>query len=77
MDPLGHDSRPDLIRLLVDDQLKYFVVRANPNVYTDTSYLAANSGQTFLSTHVFLETLLEEILRYIVVVPRTYLQEKK
>ncbi|OJJ57144.1 hypothetical protein ASPSYDRAFT_1181265 [Aspergillus sydowii CBS 593.65] len=59
-DPVGHYSRPDLLRLLVDDQPKSFVVRANPDGPTGTTYPAADSGRTLLSTHQSLDVLLAE-----------------
>ncbi|KAL4899071.1 hypothetical protein BDW74DRAFT_189544 [Aspergillus multicolor] len=57
-DPVGHYSRPDLLRLLVDDQPKHYVVRTNPDAPTGTTYHAPDSGKTLLSTHVPLEELL-------------------
>lgn len=59
-DPVGHYSRPDLLRLLVDDEPKHFVVRVNPDGPTGTSYPAADSGRTLLSTHQSLDVLLAE-----------------
>ncbi|KAL2832786.1 carbon-nitrogen hydrolase [Aspergillus pseudoustus] len=56
--PVGHYSRPDLLRLLVDDRPKHFVERANPAAPTGTSYPAPDSGRTLLETHVSLEVLL-------------------
>lgn len=54
-DPVGHYSRPDLLRLLVDDEPKNFVVK------TEDGNGLANGirGDTLLSSHMSLNDLVK------------------
>lgn len=54
-DPVGHYSRPDLMRLLIDDKPKHIVVTAGDGkqTYTDRG--------TLTSTHLPLEAALEVV----------------
>ncbi|KAF4987333.1 hypothetical protein FGRMN_10428 [Fusarium graminum] len=56
-DYVGHYSRLDLLRLVVDDQPKNYVVRASDGP-TNTPYHTETSGETLLSVHEKLDKLL-------------------
>lgn len=56
-DCVGHYSRPDLLRLVVDDQPKNYVVRVSDGP-TNTPYHTGTSGETLLSAHEKLDELL-------------------
>ena len=58
-DCVGHYSRPDLLRLVVDDQPKNYVVRVSDGP-TNTPYHTGTSGETLLSAHRTLDILLAE-----------------
>ncbi|KNA98179.1 hypothetical protein FOXG_02590 [Fusarium oxysporum f. sp. lycopersici 4287] len=56
-DCVGHYSRPDLLRLVVDDQPKNYVVRVSDGP-TNTPYHTGTSGETLLSAHETLDKLI-------------------
>lgn len=56
-DCVGHYSRPDLLRLVVDDQPKNFVVRVSDQP-TSTPYLSGTNNTTLTSTHSSLDKIL-------------------
>ncbi|KAH7267838.1 carbon-nitrogen hydrolase [Fusarium redolens] len=56
-DCVGHYSRPDMLRLVVDDQPKNYVVRVSDGP-TNTPYHTGTSGETLLSAHEKLDELL-------------------
>ncbi|SCO82719.1 probable cyanide hydratase [Fusarium oxysporum] len=56
-DCVGHYSRPDLLRLVVDDQPKNYVVRVSDGP-TNTPYHTGTTGETLLSAHEKLDELL-------------------
>ncbi|KAF5640823.1 cyanide hydratase [Fusarium sp. NRRL 52700] len=56
-DCVGHYSRPDLLRLVVDDQPKNYVVHASDGP-TNTPYHTGTSAETLLSAHESLDELL-------------------
>ncbi|KAH6959502.1 hypothetical protein HG530_009185 [Fusarium avenaceum] len=58
-DCVGHYSRPDLLRLVVDDQPKNYVVRVSDGP-TNTPYHTGTSGETLLSAHKKLDELITE-----------------
>jgi predicted amidohydrolase len=53
-DPVGHYSRPDMLRLLVDDQPKHYVVKVAPEVAEGTRTVPA---ATLLSMHQTLKEI--------------------
>ncbi|KAF4124301.1 cyanide hydratase [Geosmithia morbida] len=53
-DPVGHYSRPDLLRVLVDDQPKAVVARVDPSASS-----ASSAARTLTSTHAPLATAEE------------------
>lgn len=57
-DCVGHYSRPDLLRLVVDDQPKNYVTRAAPGSATNSPYHTPTGDGTLLSTHKKLDELL-------------------
>ena len=57
-DCVGHYSRPDLLRLVVDDQPKNYIVRVHPDKPTNTTYHTPTIDGTLISTHKTLEELL-------------------
>lgn len=59
-DCVGHYSRPDLLRLVVDDQPKNYVVRVSPDAPTNSPYHTPTSNGTLLSTHRTLSEILAE-----------------
>ncbi|CAG9996133.1 unnamed protein product [Clonostachys byssicola] len=59
-DCVGHYSRPDLLRLVVDDQPKNYVVRVSPDAPTNSPYHTPTSSGTLLSTHKRLSEILAE-----------------
>lgn len=56
-DCVGHYSRPDLLRLVVDDQPKNYVTRVSDQP-TDTKYHSTVGNGTLLSTHKPLAEIL-------------------
>lgn len=59
-DCVGHYSRPDLLRLVVDDQPKNYVTRVSPDKPTNSPYHTTTGDGTLLSTHKTLSELLME-----------------
>ncbi|CCF33209.1 hypothetical protein CH063_05447 [Colletotrichum higginsianum] len=57
-DCVGHYSRPDLLRLVVDDQPKNYVTRVSPEKPTNTIYHSTVGDGTLLSTHKTLSEIL-------------------
>lgn len=59
-DCVGHYSRPDLLRLVVDDQPKNYVTRVSEGLPTNSPYHTTTGNATLLSTHKTLKELLAE-----------------
>ncbi|KAI8304335.1 Arylacetonitrilase [Colletotrichum sp. SAR11_240] len=58
-DCVGHYSRPDLLRLVVDDQPKNFVTRVSSDKPTNSPYISTTGDETLLSTHKTLREILQ------------------
>ena len=59
-DCVGHYSRPDLLRLVVDDQPKNYVTRVLEGVPTGSPYHTPTGNTRLIDTHKTLEELLAQ-----------------
>lgn len=57
-DCVGHYSRPDLLRLVVDDEPKNYVIRKSEGTPTGTPYHTGTSSTRLIDTHKTLDELL-------------------